>query len=1400
MKELELTNIQRAYLLGREKNFELGGYSTHVYYEFLTELEPERFERALNEVIRMQPVMRSVINENGTQKIKEKVEYYRLKVLDWSDRTESQLDELLNKKRAELSHRLIPCGTWPPFSFEFAIMPDGKTRLFVDYDLIVSDAISFVVLCSEIKDIYENGRAAAIEGTYTDYLRHLRDMKKSRKYQRDREYWNNNQSRIAPAPQLPYTSANHGEGFARRHFYIDQETWSKGKSYLQKINVTPNVAALAVYACLLGFWSGDKEFTLNLPMTSSIRKQRGMDRIIGDFTESVLITLPQNTGSMEEYLNIVSEAFFCAFKHKNYDGIEIMNDLSRKTGKAAIFPVVFTGMISQDMGFEQFDFLGEMVYGISQTPQVTLDCQVFETNGMLKVVWDYRKSYFEKAEIDGMFDEYIRLISCLGNEKQAPQVPGYQKRILRAYNNSAQKLVKTNLVSFWKEGMAMSPDHIAVKDGKRQYTYRELEQVSGAVAEYLTREGVRKGDRVGIMGERNIQTVAGILGIVRMGGVYVPINPRYPKERQKYILEHSNCVKVIDSNVINRVNPEYGPEHETGISPDDEAYVIYTSGSTGRPKGVVITHDSAVNTIHDVSSRFSVSKEDVLLNVASFGFDLSVYDIFAAAAAGATLYIARDPRDMEDVRKVIKDESVTIWNSVPAVMGLLTDVMEDGEQIDTLRLVLLSGDWIPVDLPEKIKNHFPAARIISMGGATEASIWSVIYPIERDTRSLTSVPYGYPMANQNMYILDENRREVPLETLGEIYIGGRGVAKGYDNDREKTDSAFFNHEEFGRIYRTGDYGRIKREGYMEFCGRRDSQIKMNGHRIELGEIESTLLSAETIEKAVLGKHENELIAYIVTKKQAADKADENLSTRLKKIIEKEKRVWEDTIDFKKMRDHMNRLGDIAIWYMYKFMEDSWKWDSLKDFLEDKKVLAKYTDVVECWITELEREGYIRLENGKVLLENRPDAENRKAVEDLLFQSDFHEAVREIDAYFFECCENLESILAGERNPLEIFYNQADSKIAGSIYDGNRMSSAMNILLGKIAGEIVKKPGSRILELGAGIGSAARKVLENIKDRDYVYVYSDISDFFLEKAKEELGEYTMEYMVLDMNQNLQSQGCRYGEYDMVIVSNTMHDSENIEKTLTCIKEVMKADGVLVILETTENTRAQMVSFGLLEGLAKCEDFRKGSGGPMISSETWLETLEKSGFTSVATAVEKGDFADEAWQNIFVSKKTRREADVAEEELLEHLRNRLPDYMIPSRIYRIEDIPLSANGKVDTGSLPLPAAKQKKRGNIKPATEKEKILKKLWEENLHIEEIGVTDNFFALGGDSLKAIKLATAAKKEGILFDLAQLYDQGTIRGLAQAAAFTCEMDEEKEEEREAVKEEELEAILAAIES
>lgn len=202
----------------------------------------------------------------------------------------------------------------------------------------------------------------------------------------------------------------------------------------------------------------------------------------------------------------------------------------------------------------------------------------------------------------------------------------------------------------------------------------------------MIKAGVTKGDRVGVLGERKTQTVAAILGIVKMGGVYVPVNPQYPKDRQNYILENSGCVKMIDSQFVDSICVN-SDNVKCDISPDDEAYVIYTSGSTGKPKGVVITHDSAFNTFQDINGRFSVNENDVFLNVASFGFDLSVYDVFASIAAGAALNVACDPKDIENILKIVKNERVTVWNSVTAMMGLLTDVMENGEICESLRLL-----------------------------------------------------------------------------------------------------------------------------------------------------------------------------------------------------------------------------------------------------------------------------------------------------------------------------------------------------------------------------------------------------------------------------------------------------------------------------------------------------------------------------------------------------------------------------------------------------------------------------------------------------------------------------------------------------------------------------------------
>ncbi len=263
----------------------------------------------------------------------------------------------------------------------------------------------------------------------------------------------------------------------------------------------------------------------------------------------------------------------------------------------------------------------------------------------------------------------------------------------------------------------------------------------------------------------------------------------------------------------------------------------------------MVKHKAAANTIIDINNKFNVNEEDRIIGLSSMCFDLSVYDIFGALSSGAALVMINDQRDIKNINDVIKKHDISIWNSVPAIMDMLLDNIgiDYGTEVDyrqssygnevavdyssysdndSLRLVLLSGDWIPLTLPEKIQNKFSNAEVISLGGATEASIWSIYYPVEEVQMDWKSIPYGIPLANQKFYVLNYNKDICPVEVIGELYIGGDGLAEGYMNDEEKTNNAFINHPDLGRLYNTGDYGVLHREGYIEFFGRKDQQIKI----------------------------------------------------------------------------------------------------------------------------------------------------------------------------------------------------------------------------------------------------------------------------------------------------------------------------------------------------------------------------------------------------------------------------------------------------------------------------------------------------------------------------------------------------------------------------------------------
>ncbi|MGY1949188.1 AMP-binding protein, partial [Nocardia asiatica] len=299
----------------------------------------------------------------------------------------------------------------------------------------------------------------------------------------------------------------------------------------------------------------------------------------------------------------------------------------------------------------------------------------------------------------------------------------------------------------------------------------------------------------------------------------------------------------------------------------DLAYVIFTSGSTGVPKGVEIEHASAVNTVDDIRCRFGIDAADRVLAVAATDFDLSVFDLFGVLAAGGSVVIVADEdrRDPDRWLALTHAHAVTVWNSVPAMLDMLLTVAESGPGLPpTLRLALVSGDWIGLDLPGRLAAQSAACRLIALGGATEASIWSNYFEARTVPPHWTSIPYGRPLRNQRFRVVDEHGHDQPDWVPGQLLIGGIGVARGYRHDSERTTAAFF--EQAGqRWYRTGDLGRYHPDGVLEFLGRADRQVKIRGHRIELGEIEQAITAHPRIRRAIalaIGQHtRTRLVAF-----------------------------------------------------------------------------------------------------------------------------------------------------------------------------------------------------------------------------------------------------------------------------------------------------------------------------------------------------------------------------------------------------------------------------------------------------------------------------------------------------------------------------------------------------------
>jgi len=512
---------------------------------------------------------------------------------------------------------------------------------------------------------------------------------------------------------------------------------------------------------------------------------------------------------------------------------------------------------------------------VHEQPVPPLNAKIVESDQLeLSLVFDGTR--LDRRVVERIADSFVFVLGEMDSNLRttpndvAVMPPETVHQILVEWNDTAHAFPEDLLIHEAFEACADSrPDAVAVEAGAVRLTYRELEVSANRLAHTLRARGLGPGRFVAICLRRSADLIVAMLAVAKAGASYVPLDPRHPESRLAFMLRDSRSECVLTDSSLSHlfkgavrllVSEDPGVASaptdrlERLTSSRDVCYAIYTSGTTGDPNGVLLSHRAVVNTLDWVNRAFAVGPGDRSLFVTSPCFDLSVYDVFGVLGAGATIVIANDAQVLDPIRllDILDHAGVTVWNSAPATLASALASARNGATNGCLRLVLLSGDWIPLALPDAVRARYPGARVVSLGGATEAAIWSNWFPVEQIEPDWTSIPYGTPIQNCRYHVLDSAMRPVPVGVAGDLYIGGACLAEGYLG-RPKLTRERFVDDPFSpgaRLYRSGDRALYHHDGQLRLLGRQDSQVKIRGNRVELGEVEAALLKLPGVKQGI----------------------------------------------------------------------------------------------------------------------------------------------------------------------------------------------------------------------------------------------------------------------------------------------------------------------------------------------------------------------------------------------------------------------------------------------------------------------------------------------------------------------------------------------------------------------
>ena len=644
----------------------------------------------------------------------------------------------------------------------------------------------------------------------------------------------------------------------------------------KQLGVTPYMLLLSVYYILLSKYSSQEDIVVGSPIVG--RNIAELYNLIGMFVNTLAMRANIDSNlSFKDFLSYIKNMCLNNYKYQDYPFDELVDKLKiqRDTSRNPLFDVMFiyqnNGNATADFG----DIKTEYFTPDTKISKFDLSLEVIPENDILNLSFEYSTALFNKQFIEDLSKHYSNILtSCLDNlnvkiSNICMLSEAEKNKILYDFNNTKTDYPKDKTIAeLFEEQAKKTPNNTAVVFGMQKLTYKELNEKANSLAYYLRENGIETNNLVGVMVNRSLEMIIGMLAVLKAGGAYIPIDPTYPKDRIEYMLKNSNskilltqehlhditdfknCVYIDLSNDSIYSLPNDNPNHTN--TPEDLAYVIYTSGSTGLPKGVMLKQKNIVNFVYGIMKEFGFTYKDTIVSITTFSFDIFVLESLLPILNGLKTVITSEEEqtDIKMFNELCKKNNVTIFQTTPSRLQAMLAKENSFDFIKKLKYILIGGEPFPPALLKQLQES-SKARIYNMYGPTETAVWSSL----KDLTNADKINIGKAISNTQLYILDKFNNPLPVGVPGELFIAGDGVCKGYYNNLELTQKVFLNNPFVPNelMYKTGDLCMLLPNGEVEYLERVDNQIKIRGLRIELGEIESKILDYNGIEKVCVIK-------------------------------------------------------------------------------------------------------------------------------------------------------------------------------------------------------------------------------------------------------------------------------------------------------------------------------------------------------------------------------------------------------------------------------------------------------------------------------------------------------------------------------------------------------------------